>query len=325
MRHEKAASLLELARILAGSAEGLTLDEMAERIGANRRTVERMRNALNGLFPLEVIEEPPTRRFRIPAGLDSLFQTPTADELAALRRAAEGYAPSGSTAQALRTLEQKVLSALRAGARRRLAPDLEALVQAEAIAVHAGPRPFEDEEALSIIRQAIVGLQALAFRYEGGSRRGEVREVTPYGLLFGRSNYLVAAEAGSEAPKTFRLDLLREPRVLDRPAAPPNGFSLQEFADRSFGIYHDEVQDVVLRISPERARDALNWRFHSRQSVAMQPDGSALVKFSASGMRELAWHLFTWGKDVEVLSPASLKTTLVELLGEALAAHTAGS
>lgn len=325
MRHEKAASLLELARILAGSAEGLTLDEMAERIGVHRRTVERMRDALNDLFPVEIVEERPNRRFRIPSGLDSLFQTPTADELAALRRAAEGYAASGATAQALRTLETKVLSALRAGARRRLAPDLEALVQAEAIAVHAGPRPFEDEDVLSVVRQAIVSLQALSFRYEGGSRKGEVREVTPFGLLFGRSNYLVAGEGGSEVPKTFRLDLMREPQVLDRPAAPPNGFSLQEFADRSFGIYHDDVEDVVLRISPDRARDALNWRFHARQTVAMQPDGSALVRFSASGMRELAWHLFTWGKDVEVVSPPSLRATLVDLLSEALAAHTGAS
>ena len=40
MRHEKAQSLLHLARVLAGSAEGLTLDEMAEVAGTGRRTVE---------------------------------------------------------------------------------------------------------------------------------------------------------------------------------------------------------------------------------------------------------------------------------------------
>ena len=32
MRHEKAGQLLELARMLASTAEGLTLDEMAERL-----------------------------------------------------------------------------------------------------------------------------------------------------------------------------------------------------------------------------------------------------------------------------------------------------
>jgi pimeloyl-ACP methyl ester carboxylesterase len=46
MRHEKGARLLELARMLAGSAEGLSLDEMGERMGVGRRTVERMRDAV---------------------------------------------------------------------------------------------------------------------------------------------------------------------------------------------------------------------------------------------------------------------------------------
>jgi predicted DNA-binding transcriptional regulator YafY len=39
MRHEKAQALLHLARVLAGSAEGLTLDEMAAVAGTGRRTV----------------------------------------------------------------------------------------------------------------------------------------------------------------------------------------------------------------------------------------------------------------------------------------------
>ena len=44
------------------------------------------------------------------------------------------------------------------------------------IAVHAGPRPFEDVAVLTAIRTAIKGLQALSFRYEGGSTPGRGRE-----------------------------------------------------------------------------------------------------------------------------------------------------
>src|SRR5947209_7186824 len=126
MRHEKAGRLLELARLLASTAEGLTLDEMAERLGVGRRTAERMRDAVRDVFPqLEEVEDPPTRRFRIPAGLDGLFQAPTAEELAALNTAAEMLGAAGAQARAgaLRRLEQKVLAATRAPARRRLAPD----------------------------------------------------------------------------------------------------------------------------------------------------------------------------------------------------------
>jgi predicted DNA-binding transcriptional regulator YafY len=38
-------------------------------------------------------------------------------------------------------------------------------------------------------------------------------------------------------------------------------------------------------------------------------------------MLELAWHLFTWGDAVEIVSPPSLRTLMVEELKRALAAH----
>ncbi len=227
-----------------------------------RRTAERMRDAVWAAFPqMEAIEDPPTKRFRIPSGLDSLFQTPTADELAALRTAADGYAAGGAEgrAAALHALERKLMSALRGAARRKVAPDLEALIQAETIAVHPGPRPFEDQAVLAAIRTAVKGLQALSFRYEGGSAPGRTRKVTPLGILFGRANYLVAAEGRDPRPRTFRLDRMQAVTALDEPAPPPEDFSLQAFANESFGIYHGDIEDVALRIGsqPCRGRPAL--------------------------------------------------------------------
>jgi predicted DNA-binding transcriptional regulator YafY len=328
MRHEKAGRLLELARMLASTAEGLTLDEMAERLAVGRRTAERMRDAVREVFPqLEEVDDPPTRRFRIPAGLDGLFQAPTAEELAALNAASEMLAAQGAQvrAGALRSLEQKVLAATRAAARRRLAPDLEALLQAETIAVNAGPRPFEDEAVLSAIREALKSMAGLRFRYEGGSTPGRVREVSPFGLLFGRSNYLVAQEHSGAGPRNWRLDRIHDVEVLGVPAVRPEDFSLQDYADESFGIYHDAVEDVVLAVTPEGAEDALRWRFHSNQQVEANADGSVVVRFRASGMRELAWHLFTWGDKVRVLAPEILRRTLVDEIETARRAHASVS
>ena len=324
MRHEKAARLLELARMLAASAEGLTLDEMAERLGVGRRTAERMRDAVREAFPqMEEVEDPPTRRFRIPAGLDGIFQAPSADEFAALRAAVEQFKAAGARgrAGALLSLEQKVLSAIRAGARRKLAPDLEALLEAETMAVHAGPRPFEDEEVLGAVREAIISLRRLRLRYEGGSSPGRVREITPFGLLFGRSNYLVGGEGDSPEPRTWRLDRIRDIEVSDAAGSRPEGFSLQAFMNRSFGIYQDEVEEVVLRILPHGAQEAMGWRFHPTQSIEPQGGGSVIVRFTAGGMRELAWHLFTWGDKVEIIAPQRLRSVMREELAAAARAH----
>jgi len=326
MRHEKAAQLLELARRLAGSAEGLTLDEMAASAGVGRRTVERMRDALGALFPnLEEVEDPPTKRFRIVGGLDGLFQNPTTEELVELAKAADALHAAGAAgrALALKSLETKLRAAMRGATLRRLGPDVEALLRAETIAVQAGPRPFEDEAVIGAIRGAIKAMKALRFRYDGGSRPGALREVAPYGVMFGHNNYLVAAELGSSQPRTFRLDRVAALEQIEVVAAAPAEFDLQDFASRSFGIYQGGQEDVVLRIAPDRAADALRWRFHPTQRIETQDDGSAIVRFTASGMLELAWHLFSWGGSVTVLAPPTLRRVLIDELGKALAVHRA--
>jgi predicted DNA-binding transcriptional regulator YafY len=242
-----------------------------------------------------------------------------------LSKAADQLAAAGAPAraQALRTLEKKVRSAMRSGALRRLGPDVEALARAETIAVQAGPRPAEDPQLIALIRQAVMALRAVRFRYSGGSRQGETRDVAPYGIMFGRANYLVGAELGSASgePRNYRLDRIEALEVLERAASPPPAFNLQDYASRSFGIYQGEVEEIVLRVAPEAARDALGWRFHPSQVIEPRQDGSVVVRFWATGLLELAWHLFTWGDRVEVVRPDALRAVMVEELERALARH----
>ena len=328
MRHDKAAVVLELARRLAASAEGLTLDEMARDMEVGRRTAERLRDAVLMLFPqAEEVSDPPTKRWRIRGGLSAFEQAPTTTELLELTKAAEALRRQGETvrAAALESLELKVRAAMRSTSLNRMAPDLEALVRAETIAVQAGPRPYEDEATLAAIRQAIMAGTAIAFTYMRGSTPGRRREMAPCGLMFGRANYLVATEIGSDSPRTFRLDGIDQIEVLDRPASPPEGFDLAAFANRSFGVYQDEVQDVVLTVAPAKAHEARAWRFHPTQSVTENADGSVTVRFSASGMRELSWHLFTWGENVRIDGPEKLRAAMAEALEEASRAFESGA
>jgi hypothetical protein len=146
--------------------------------------------------------------------------------------------------------------------------------------------------------------------------------------MFGRANYLVGAELSGSGeslgePRNYRLDRIEALEVLDRTASPPPSFNLQDYASRSFGIYQGEVEEIVLRVSPESAEDALGWRFHPSQMVELQADGSVVVRFWATGLLELAWHLFTWGDRVEVVAPDALRVILVEELERALARHRA--
>ncbi|GIK50941.1 MAG: DNA-binding transcriptional regulator [Alphaproteobacteria bacterium] len=325
MRHEKAQRLLDMARLMASSAEGLTLDELALELSVGRRTAERMRDAVEAVFPqMETLVEGGVKRFRIRGGLDGFAQAPTTEELLAAATAAEGLRQQGAhvRAQALEQLLRKVQSAMRSAALQRVVPDLEALMRAEWIAVQAGPRPIEDERTLATIRQALMAMRALRFVYHGGSRPGQARSVGPLGIMFGRINYLVALELGFGTPKSWRLDRIESLEILPESFSPPSGFDLGAFANQSFGYYQSDMADVALRVLKHGIRDDFaNWRFNPNQSVEYEPDGSAVVSFRAAGMRELAWHLFSWGDKIEVLAPDALRRLLVDELEAALAHH----
>ncbi len=324
MRHDKAAVVIDLARRMAGSAEGLTLDEMARDLEVGRRTAERLRDAVLMLFPgTEEISDPPTKRWRIRGGLSGFEQAPDTTELVELSKAALALRRAGEPvrAAALESLERKIKSAVRSSTLTRLAPDLEALVRAETIAVQAGPRPTADEAMLAAIRRAILAEQALGFIYSRPGAEARRRAVAPCGLMFGRANYLVAADLTTQKIQTFRLDRMSAVEALDQTARPPEGFDLAAFANRSFGIYQDDVQDVVLHVTPDGADEARGWRWHPTQTFEDQPDGSVIVRFTASGMRELAWHLFTWRDQVRIVAPERLKAVMAEELAAAVRAH----
>jgi predicted DNA-binding transcriptional regulator YafY len=327
MRYEKPALLLELARMLASSAEGMTLDEMAQRSGESRRTIERQRDALFSLFPqMEAVADGSTKRFRIPGGLDAFLQCPTKEELLELAKTIEELRKSDAHVRAdtLEQLDLKIRAAMRKPILRRIEPDLEALLQGECIAVQAGPRAVEDEAVFLAIRTAMLASNALRFVYRGGSQPGATRKVVPYGILFGRMNYLIAADFGTTHPKHWKLNLIQDIEVLSEVARRPADFDLKAFANASFGFFQSDQEDVVLHVLPYANDDDFkNWRFHPNQTVEVLSDGGALVRFRASGMLELAWHLFTWGKGIQVVAPLSLRQTLTTELRVALDHHDA--
>jgi len=135
--------------------------------------------------------------------------------------------------------------------------------------------------------------------------------------MFGRANYLVAADRETARIQTFRLDRMSAVEPQEGVATPPVDFDLASFAGQSFGIYQDEIEEVVLRVTAAGAAEARGWRWHPTQTFQDLPDGGVEVRFRASGMRELAWHLFTWGEQVAIVAPRRLRAVMAGELAAA--------
>ena len=112
-RMGKLSRMLALVHLLADSAEGLTLDEMAAALGVNRRTAERMRDVIAVNFDLDERIENRVKRFRITGSLRRVYTRPAAAEVAALQAEVDARRLEGAPrAAVLASLLAKVKGAL---------------------------------------------------------------------------------------------------------------------------------------------------------------------------------------------------------------------
>jgi predicted DNA-binding transcriptional regulator YafY len=322
MRYEKADIVLRIALDMHGSAYGLTLQDIQNNYGdepLSRRTAERLRDAVERLFPHIEVANPGEvpKRWRIQGGSAGAIAGITAEEISDLKMAASLLRRENMHAQASST--EKVLAKLRALMARQLAakiePDLEVLTEAEGLAMRPGPRLKINREHLSLLREAIIMRRKVRLHYVyRGSRKLGCQTVHPYGFLYGKRHYLVAWSEFEKAKdfRSFALANIKRVELLKQVFARDRDFSIARYAEQSFGVFQEKPVDVVWKFSAKAAADASEFLFHPNQSTERLKDGSLMVSFRAGGLREMSWHLFTWGNEVEILKPKKLASMLRE-------------
>jgi predicted DNA-binding transcriptional regulator YafY len=321
VRYARADRLIQLALEMQAARSGLTLTDIEQRFGVSRRTAIRMRDAVLAAFPNadQVPSNDRAKRWRLDGSGARQLAPTTADDLAALDTAAAMLDLSNlpDQADALRGIGSRLKAGMAAELMRRIEPDLAALAEAEGIALRAGPRPAIPNSLFATLRTAIKSCRKLRFSYAGRiSGQTEERTVRPLGFLYGHRHYLVAAPDGDGAAgadgqiRFFSLPQISRPRLLEDGFIRDDAFDLRRIVSHSFGVFAEDAQDIVWKFSPEAAETARQFEFHPSQTIELLADGSLLVRFRAGGLLEMAWHLITWGRHVEVLEPASLQALL---------------
>lgn len=325
IRYEKAEIVLRIALDMQASVLGISLEQIANNYSdtpLSRRTAERLRDAIERLFPQLELANPGEipKRWRLPGGAVNALADLTANELADLGTAISLLRRDNMDAQADNA--ERGLAKIRALVKRpvmvRIEPDLEALTEAEGLAMHPGPRPKIDTTTVGMLREAIIARRRVRLHYlYRGSGKRSYQVVHPYGFLYGNRHYLVAWSESKQVRdfRNFALSNIERAEMIDGSFARDPSFSLQKYAQRSFGVYQEEPVDVVWKFSAKAAADARDYLFHPTQAFDPQPDGSLIVRFHAGGLREMAWHLITWGDEVTVLEPPQLDDLLAKMTG----------
>jgi predicted DNA-binding transcriptional regulator YafY len=313
MRYEKVDNLMVLALEMQAARGGLSLMDIQSRFDVGRRTAMRMRDAILRIFPHadEVETDERTKRWRIPPGTMNKLIGCTADELGDLETAISVLKRDNMVDQAssLENLKAKLTALMNPDTARRVEPDLEALLEAENLAMRPGPKPRTRPFVLTDLRDAVKGCRICTLRQRTRAT-GKVnqRTVHPYGFLYGHRHYLIAyvPRASGRKFRMFSLPNIISVKLTDTFFERDPSFTLEEFSEQSFGVFQEDPVDVVWKFSPRAARDAKDFIFHPKQTHEELKCGSLIVRFNAGGMLEMCWHLYCWGDQVEVIQPKEL-------------------
>jgi predicted DNA-binding transcriptional regulator YafY len=170
--------------------------------------------------------------------------------------------------------------------------------------------------SFQLIAHALLSRKRLCFRYHGRTRDDITeRTLSPQRLVHYRDNwYLDAWDHGKRALRTFAVERIREPRLLERAAKDIPEERLNRHFASSYGIFAGRAKrKALLRFSPERARWVADERWHPDQKGRFE-HGYYLLEIPYSDDRELILDILKHGPDVEVLRPKSLREKIIKQL-----------
>jgi len=155
-----------------------------------------------------------------------------------------------------------------------------------------------------------------------GRRRDDVsqRDASPQRLIAYRGRWYLAAWCHqADDLRSFALERIRSMSLLEQPCREVEAATLDRHFDASFGIFSGPAEGTArLRFSSEAARWAADEVWHPEQRGRHLDDGGYELEVPYGQTRELLMTILSYGEDIEVLAPASLRRTVATVLGRAV-------
>lgn len=305
--------------------------ELAEIFRVHGKTIRRDIDALSRHYP--IVDERDGREVCYRFRSDHKYRSPdfTPPELATLVLAQESIAATGLTALGSplarygRSLMAKVKSSLPPSLRDKL-DALAAVFGSASVAA----KDFAPHAALiDRLTQAAVESRCIRLRYYTLATDTVMeRTVEPYAVYFdpdGATLKLIAYDHYRGKILPFAIDHIRSLREMDEKFQRPSDFDLQQYLSANcFNGIHGEPLTVRLRAHGVTARVFAERLFHDSQHTiertartAQQTETTTIEMRVASG-RGLVRFILSWGADVEVLTPDSLRHEVVGAYRNAL-------
>lgn len=324
--YSQAQRLLRIYLAMANARAGLTLQQLIERTGVTRRTINRDLAILADdhlVRCIEVDDEGRKRWALLPTG-PAGGVTFTRGELLALclGRSVLSFARGTELYASMNDAFAKVADRLGGRGIEELALERKLYAVPDAPPVNINSEAFDD--CLNELLTATLRDNQADVVYPSSRGGTRVWRVDPLTLAYYRGRlYLVAREHTADAIRMFAIH-----RVVDATwlrgtsVSVPAKYRPETYFSNRFGIFAGEKPEhVEARFDPGAARYARERLWHSTQTCVDEADGCAVLSWQVPVTPELISWLLSFGASVEVRSPQRLRAEIASTLRDAAARY----
>ncbi len=312
-KYSQASRLHDLIRILE-SRYGATVDELVEECRVTRRTIYRdLQAILDAGYPL--VNERQADGHVLYGFISGFSKMPpitfSLEELMTL------YLCRGQLEFLRGTPFHDDLQAIFSRIRSNLPP--RSVAHLERLAEASSPRflGFKDYsqqgELLKQLRQALLKQHRCRIFYRPVNRAPAEYVVDPYTLLLFKNGLYIGGYAHNRASlRLFAVERIETLDLQNERFDVPEDYRVDLLTGTAFGLIEEgETRHLELYFSPEVAHFVRERIWHPEQQIDEQEDGSLILRFSASGDKEILAWIYSFIPHVKVLQPEAIRRQLI--------------
>ena len=178
--------------------------------------------------------------------------------------------------------------------------------------------PKIDPQAQRTVYDALLRKKRLELDYRPRKPKGKERyRINPIGLVVRDGViYLVASLVENDAIRQFVLHRIKSAQVLDEPATSSRGFDLDKYIEEGgFGWPTGRKIRLVAIFDRGPADTLVETPLSPDQSIRKLDEDRFELTATVQETRELQWWLLSFGPEVEVVEPKSLRALMRKLVG----------
>lgn len=308
--YTQAARLHNVIRLIE-TRNGITLDDLVEETGVDRRTVHRDLVAIQEAgYPLTSDRQEGRKVFRFLTNSRQVAPiTFTLDELVSLHllKACAGLLPPEPFGAEIDAIFAKIHASLPP----RSVAHLERIARVSLPRFQGGRTYAGSAELLSELRRALLFQYRVKLSYSRSGKEAAVYEIDPYTLVLTKGGlYLLAHAHNRGAVRLFAVERITGLTVTRQRFEMPDDFSPEQQFSDAFGLVTDQPMQLKIRFDREVAHMVRDRIWRPDQTLLTEPDGSVLLSFEAAGSLEILAWVLSYGRHAELLEPPELRKEL---------------